>query len=193
MDFFNRKAAKWPAALPRRAPGAGPVAEALKDVSHWIDELRECAAQTAQQVDMEAKARAAGAEGDGHDEMASSLMAALAERTGELRGDADELARLLDRATLQIQKAGVREDVAETSTRPTDEQVKAAKAKLEAAEAAREDASMGLPGHVSEGVRLLTMQMAVAGSSREEIKVRLLKEFKVQNPDQVLDEVLNAS
>jgi hypothetical protein len=43
---------------------------------------------------------------------------------------------------------------------------------------------------ISDGVRLITTQMAVAGSSREEIQKRLGDEFGVTDADEVVDVVL---
>jgi hypothetical protein len=44
-------------------------------------------------------------------------------------------------------------------------------------------------GGVSEGLRLLTTQMAVAGADREEIKERLKDEFGVTNPEPILKDM----
>lgn len=46
------------------------------------------------------------------------------------------------------------------------------------------------PEGVSEGVRLIVTQMAVAGSGREEIEHRLRDEFNVANPRRAIDEVM---
>lgn len=46
------------------------------------------------------------------------------------------------------------------------------------------------PRYSQEGVRLLATQMAVAGSTREEIEARLLSEFGVIDASEVLDDVL---
>jgi hypothetical protein len=46
------------------------------------------------------------------------------------------------------------------------------------------------PTYSAEGVRLLATQMAVAGSSREEIEARLSEEFGVQDTSELLSEVL---
>lgn len=45
-------------------------------------------------------------------------------------------------------------------------------------------------GYSADGVRLLATQMAVAGSSRQEIEARLSHEFGVDSPSELLDEVL---
>lgn len=45
---------------------------------------------------------------------------------------------------------------------------------------------------VSEGVRLLATQMAVAGSSRSEIEDRLRRELNVRDPETLVDEVLGS-
>lgn len=46
---------------------------------------------------------------------------------------------------------------------------------------------------VSEGVRLLATQMAVAGSSRSEIEDRLRSELNVRDPEALVDEVLGSA
>jgi hypothetical protein len=53
-----------------------------------------------------------------------------------------------------------------------------------AAQAPRQDAS-----RVSEGARLLATQMAVAGSTRDEIAWRLREEFAIHDPSAILDEI----
>ena len=47
----------------------------------------------------------------------------------------------------------------------------------------------GNSGHVSEGARLLATQMAVAGSTRDEIAWRLREEFGIQDSSAILDEI----
>jgi hypothetical protein len=42
---------------------------------------------------------------------------------------------------------------------------------------------------VSDGARLLATQMAVAGSSRDEIAYRLHEEFGIQDATAILDEI----
>ena len=45
------------------------------------------------------------------------------------------------------------------------------------------------PEEVSEGLRLLTTQMSVAGADREEIAAALKDEFGVENPDAILKSI----
>lgn len=54
----------------------------------------------------------------------------------------------------------------------------------EAAQPPPQDAS-----RVSEGARLLATQMAVAGSTRDEIAWRLREEFAIQDATAILDEI----
>ena len=48
-------------------------------------------------------------------------------------------------------------------------------------------------GQPSDGARLLAAQMAVAGSSREEIEARLRKEFNIEDAGPILDGILGPS
>lgn len=64
-------------------------------------------------------------------------------------------------------------------------------AELEEERAVFEPQGPGTP--VSEGVRLLATQMAVAGSSRREIEDRLRRELNVRDPETLVDEVLGSA
>ncbi len=214
-----------------RRLGTGSVSQALQDVASWVDDVRRSAAQTADKVTAEVKSRSPER---GHflaneDRLAAALMSALAERTLQLKSDADELARLLERAAAQIESVAPQTErpqspasktspapqeqktptkqqqqtpTSQESKTPKDSQTPKQPAASERPTPAEKDAAPSSPNvpsrlgrkrNVSEGIRLLTMQMAVAGSSREEIRHRLRKEFKVEHADQVLDEVLEST
>lgn len=179
MQFFNRAISKRPEVEGRRM-GGGSVPQALLDVATWIDDVRRSAAQTADKVAAEARARSAARPNSlgNRDRLAAALMTSLAERTVQLRRDADELARLLERAAAQLETAASSDERAQDSARPP---------------VPRVPNQLSRKRNVSEGIRLLTMQMAVAGSSKEEIERRLNKEFKVENAEQVLEEVLKTT
>jgi hypothetical protein len=50
-----------------------------------------------------------------------------------------------------------------------------------------------LPNSSTQGIRLLATQMAVAGSTRDEVEHRLESEFGISDADDILDDVMGAA
>jgi hypothetical protein len=109
----------------------------------------------------------------------TELARSLADRAEGLRRDAGELQEVLERASARLGGTPPSAELAAGS--------KGARFQPRHGEGAGPEAPE--PGS-SDGLRLLAIQMAVAGSSRTEIEDRLRSEFGVTEPADVLTEVL---
>lgn len=112
----------------------------------------------------------------GRDRLAAELVDSVTARIASLDREAAALVALLERSTALLSPQGA-ESVAQ---REPDLEAPAA--------------SVGRrPTPISEGVRLLATQMAVAGSSRSEIEDRLRRELDVSDPEALVDELLGSA
>jgi vacuolar-type H+-ATPase subunit H len=103
----------------------------------------------------------------------SELIDALLTQAEELREQAERMVAALERARVELGGEAI-ENPAQDPPRP----------RL-AAVAEPEDGRGSLAG-----ARLLATQMAVSGSSREEIELRLQDGFKIEDPTPILDAIL---
>lgn len=115
----------------------------------------------------------------GRERLAADLAGALAERTAALASEADELARVLERAQGALAGAGAPR---EPMQRP--EATGGPPRRIELGRGRRFRRPEGEPA-VPEAARRLAAQMAGAGASPEEISARLRREYGVENPDAV--------
>jgi hypothetical protein len=160
-----------------------------------------------------------GAGGSG-ERIVADLTGTLLERAKGLREDAEELSRILERARLCLTDAeapspstpqGRARGQAPSEPPAAGETAADGSAKPVAAGIATEAVAAGVEpsggrfvgkaarvrqpqnastGRVSDGVRLIAIQMAVAGSSAEEIGEHLRREFHIADPSGILAEVL---
>ena len=113
--------------------------------------------------------------GNGNGKAAASLSDDLIARARAIAARSDELLHLLEDARLRLLDPDVKP--------PPQRRFKPEPA---AKPAPRRRASSSKKGDVSEGLRLLTTQMSVAGANREEIAERLRSEFGVENAEPIL-------
>jgi cell division septum initiation protein DivIVA len=114
------------------------------------------------------------------------LIDALLERAASLRQEAERLQATLEEARARIGADGAAPPVplqeAERSAGPQAPRLRAvAEDEVPSAEPDRADAA---------GARLLATQMAVSGSSREEIEARLRNRFEIDDASAILDAIL---
>jgi hypothetical protein len=119
----------------------------------------------------------------------SDLVDALIGQAMALRGEAERLQVTLEEAKSQIDGDGA----------PRMPEPPQADEQLEGSQAPRlravgEEAPAPIPPEVNRvdasGARLLATQMAVSGSSREEIEERLRNRFEIEDPTAILDAIL---
>jgi hypothetical protein len=197
-----------------RTKGPKPFASSA---ARRIEAIIEGAEAAAERVidEAEAKARAylAEAEAEG-DRLLAERLAALGELTDALVSQADAIRRQSELLTQSLEEAkrrlegeaargepaaapsavepaGAEAEDAEPPTphltavdSPTGEEVGAAEARN--GESAAERRGQSTPA----GARLLATQMAVSGSSREEIATRLRNGFEIEDADAILDAIL---
>lgn len=186
------------------------LAASLARASVRLDELKAAADRAVREIEDDLGRRTAVEPGTRIDRerLAAELIGSIAERTRSLRDETGELSRLLGRAREQIKLIETKQAAPEPAAppppapraptppppapSPPSPRANSLPRPSEPA-AAAESASNNsrAPAQpVSEGLRLLATQMAVAGSSRAEVEERLVREFGVADPGSVLDEVL---
>jgi hypothetical protein len=119
--------------------------------------------------------------GNGNRDTGASLSDELIAKARAIANRSDELLELLEAAR---QRLGEADGQAEPKNR-----VKPAepKKRVKAVPQSERAAKKGSPTEdVSEGLRVLTTQMSVAGVGREEIAARLRDEFGVRDPESIL-------
>jgi vacuolar-type H+-ATPase subunit H len=114
----------------------------------------------------------------------SRLTDSLVAQTEATQGESEKLVAKLAEAKRRL-VAGEDLDDFEESTRP------ARGSHLSAVEPVTEAGDDGMPGQgTPAGARLLATQMAVSGSSREEIEARLRSGFEIEDTGAILDAIL---
>ncbi len=115
----------------------------------------------------------------------SELVDSLLAQANSLREEAERLQVALEEAKAQVVQGGQEQGEPEVpATPPEPPRLRAVAGREETpgeAEERRTDAA---------GARLLATQMAVSGSSREEIEVRLRNRFQIEDTDAILDAIL---
>lgn len=163
------------------------------DTAERLEAIVEAAERAAASVidDAEAQARRylaqARAEADrleeGRDSGLAELIDALLVQATSLRQEAERLQVSLEEAKGLIEG----NDPAEPSRQPEQPEPPRLRAVSEAEEPQREADDRRVD---AAGARLLATQMAVSGSSREEIELRLRNRFEIEDTDAILDAIL---
>jgi hypothetical protein len=115
--------------------------------------------------------------GNGNGKAAASLSDDLIARARAIADRSDELLHLLEDARLRLLDPDVkpsrqRRFKPEPASKPSSRKRSSSKS-----------------GEISEGLRLLTTQMSVAGASRDEIAKRLRADFGVENAEPILKDM----
>ena len=142
------------------------VDEALRAASRRFYGVAAAARSAAEEIGAEARTRldAEAADTPSREQVAAELFETLEARAQGLRREAEEVARILARAAVQL---------GSSADGPTN------------------GGGDGTGGHAaSKGMRLLIAQMTAAGSGRKEIAERLRQDLGVDDAGEILDEVL---
>jgi hypothetical protein len=185
-----------------RISGPKPLASSA---ARRVEAIIEGAEQAAKRVidDAEAKARAYLAEAETEaDRAVEARLAALGELTDALVAQADAIRRQSELLTESLREAKAKLETADDEAEAEEEggrgeEPRAPHLAAVGTEAPEEDDE----GHVEPvaerrgrgapaGARLLATQMAVSGSSREEIATRLRSGFEIDDTDAILDAIL---
>jgi vacuolar-type H+-ATPase subunit H len=173
-----------------RAPRPSPPA---RSAAERIEAIVEAAERAAESVIDDAETQAAGYLSEAQaeaDRVVAERLAALSELTDSLLERADEIRRQTESMVelLEAAKADT-----ETRTEPARRSHLSAVAAPE--DPAPEVTEQGAPGGAGAtgtpaGARLLATQMAISGSSREEIELRLRNGFEIEDTTAILDAIL---
>jgi hypothetical protein len=145
-----------------------------------IDDAEKQARRYLAQARVEAERMTAGGAGDLGDLVDTLLSQAIS-----LRQEAERLQATLEEAKQRIEPGGLREPREPTEPR----EVEAPRLRVVAVEDAPAPEPEQRPSD-APGARLLATQMAVSGSSREEIAERLRNGFEIEDTDAILDAIL---
>ena len=167
------------------------IESVLEAAEQAADGIRQDAQEWAKRYMEESRRKA--------DEMAEKRVKELSELTDQLVNRARSVAQQSDELISALDDAGRRLVGRERSDplepprvedpAPPPEPERRATPQPPPAESGPPPRSIGNNSHVSEGARLLATQMAVAGSSRDEIAWRLRDEFGIQDSSAILDEI----
>lgn len=149
------------------------AADALMRAVRRIENLRVLTSRAVRDINADAE-RLRSSPGEDNGPIVIRLLESVGERAQTLDDRVKELADALGRATGQLE------------ARP-----QSSKRRL-GASVSRKDSDATAPEPVSEGVRLMALQMAVGGSDREEVEARLRGDFEVEVTDEVLDELFGS-
>jgi hypothetical protein len=115
---------------------------------------------------------------------------ALLEQAASLRREAERMQAVLEEAKLRIDPEGP-QPVVEEASEPEGPSPVEEGPRLRAVPGAEEAAPAADPKPAdAAGARLLATQMAVSGSSREEIETRLRNRFEIEDTSPILDAIL---
>jgi hypothetical protein len=151
----------------------------------------QAAAKVIDEAEGQAKRHLAEAEG-AFREKASSLAAAtdsLIAQAEDIRRRSDRLLEALEEVRAELERASGGASGSEPADRPRSHL--SAVVPVEEDEHSPERGAEPRPGRESPaGARLLATQMAVSGSSRQEIASRLRNGFEIEDTDAILDAIL---
>jgi hypothetical protein len=198
----------------RQRAGESSVPLLLDHAARVLDKVVHAAGQAEEEIRAESEAlhppSRPGAGGT-RERIVADLTGTLLERAKGLREEAEDLSRVLERARLylthveapspstpqgrtrgQAPSGGgtAGETAAQGPARPVTAGVDPSGGRFVGKSAGVHQPRNAVAARVSDGVRLLAIQMAAAGSSAEEIEERLRREFRIADPNGVLAEVL---
>lgn len=195
MRLFTRRDEPRAEEQPGTETAAGSDMEAVLDLARArIEAVVDAAKAAAADIRRVADEQVEAADIEhriNRERVAADLLASLVERADGLRGDAEGLARLLDRASTRLGDLPGKTEAAVESPAPA---AAGGREQVDERRPAPFQARGGSRPRTSRpsdptGIRLLATQMAVAGSSRSEVAARLEREFGVADAGAVLDEV----
>lgn len=167
------------------------------DTAERLEAIVEAAERAAEGVidDAEAQARRYLAQARAEaDRLAASRVSGLSDLIDSLLAQAMSLRQEAERLQATLEEARVRIDAAEphgeTREREQPESQEEPVVPRLRAVAADEAPAAESPRSDAAGARLLATQMAVSGSSREEIEQRLRNRFEIEDADAILDAIL---
>ena len=180
-------------------------ADSPRDLSGKQKDLRVITAERLEAIVEAAERAAEGVIDDAEAQARRYLAQARAEADRQAEGRSEELAELVDSLLgqaialregaerLQASLEGARsmlEDEEREPEQPQDDPPQPAVPRLRAVGASDERDAEEARRADASGARLLATQMAVSGSSREEIELRLRNGFEIEDTDAILDAIL---
>jgi hypothetical protein len=197
---------------PGRAGGneTGDLDQVLAVAAASIGEVVAAAERAARQIREQTASElrtSPGAPRIDREQLVAELAESLAQRSEALAADAREVAGILERASVKLLPGRVQPDAQDTDLEPRDTAPNAPVGpeadppqrtptppafapRPSAAAPAANRPDRPVDAALSPGIRLIAMQMAVAGSGREQIEDRLRRDFGVRDPSGVVSEVL---
>jgi vacuolar-type H+-ATPase subunit H len=177
----------------RRKDRAPKPSSPARSAAERIEAIVEAAERAAESVIDDAEGQAAGYLSEAQaeaDRLVAERLASLSELTDSLLERADAIRRQTESMVelLEQSKAGI-EDRTEPARRSHLSAVAAPEEPLPVAQELQEprgEREVGTPA----GARLLATQMAISGSSREEIALRLRNGFEIEDTTAILDAIL---
>lgn len=167
------------------------------DTAERLEAIVEAAERAAEKVidDAEAEARRYLAQAKAEaDRLADGRVSELSDLIDALLAQAASLQREAERLQATLEEAQVRlvsdESAAVPRPQPAGDTLEAQAPRLRAVGGGEEPAGTESRRADAAGARLLATQMAVSGSSREEIDARLRKGFEIEDPKAILDAIL---
>jgi vacuolar-type H+-ATPase subunit H len=167
-----------------RADTAERLEAIVKAAERAAESVLDDAEAEAQRYLAEARAEADRMTADRVAEL-SGVVDSLLGQANSLREEAERLQKALEEAKAQVAQEGQGRDEPEApATQPEVPRLRAVAERDETPEEAEERRTD------AAGARLLATQMAVSGSSREEIEQRLRNGFQIEDTDAILDAIL---
>lgn len=201
MRIWRNQAMKRARSVPAET-GAPDVVDVLRSAAERLDAVAAEARAAAEGIRADGNAMIASGRGSASRRaVAAGVAGSLADRAAQLQADADELRALLDRSARLLVANGHAPEAggnvlpmpAAPSAPPAVTAVPDRGDEPDANGAGPSDRAPRPPAtrpEISEGVRLLATQMAVAGSTHDEIEGMLRRQFGVQGAEGILDQVL---
>jgi cell division septum initiation protein DivIVA len=163
------------------------------DTTQRLQEIVEAAERAAASVidDAEAQARRYLAEARREaDRLAEGQVTELSDLVDSLLSQAISLRREAERLQATLEEARGRMDAGEGPEREPQRDLEPEAPRLRAVDGGGAAAESEAKRADAAGARLLATQLAVSGSSREEIATRLRSGFQIEDPKAILDAIL---
>lgn len=170
----------------RRPHDDASMIDATRRIHQIIDDADRQAGQIIMNAEVEARQYVQGVR-QKTDEEAEQYARAMASLSDALISQAEALSRESQRLLSNIGDGVV--PLARNGTEPSQEVTETLR---EVTETAQQEFEPDVTQSFSAGARLLATQMAVAGSTREDIRDRLVNDFGIGDPEPLLDSILGA-